>query len=169
MTGQESQDRAERTRIMDHFRIPLSKLARFAGISTTAGLALAACGGSSSSSASSEHLNTTDNAAHVSHFRPPSNKTFPERSDNHLGVAVFSSPEGAPTPSNVPARIPYGTRVQVGCVAPNESGMSSVNAFYLVEGGKWDGMFAVADSFANGGPMGPNPDNIDHRVPDCSS
>lgn len=143
----------------DTSRFPLRGLMRYVSASALACLALAGCGGSGNANSASTEQDS---------FHPPSNKTFTEISDNHLGVAVFSAPDGAAVPNNVPGRISYGTRVQVACFAPNLSGMSSVNDFYLVEGGKWDGMFAVADSFANGGPMGPNSDNIDPKVPECS-
>lgn len=129
-------------------RLPLRGFIKYVGASALACIALAGCGGSGNGNANP-------------------NKTYTEISDNHLGVAVFSSPSGAAVPNDVPGRIPYGTHVQVVCYAPNSSGMSSVNDFYLVQGGKWDGMFAVADSFANGGPMGPNPYNIDPKVPEC--
>jgi hypothetical protein len=147
-------------------------LLRYGTPALLASLALAACGSSSRSSSASEHDSTAGTgsfAGSAPSFRPPSPRTFTETSDNHLGAAVFSSPEGAAVPNNIPGRIPYGTHVLVACVAPNLSGMSSVNDFYLVESGQWRSMFAVADSFANGGPMGPNPNNIDPHVPECVS
>jgi hypothetical protein len=147
-------------------------LLRYGTPALLASLALAACGSSNRASSTSEHNSTSSAgsaAGSVPSFHPPSSRTFTEISDNHLGVAVFSSPEGAAVPNNVPGRIPYGVQVQVACVAPNLSRMSSVNDFYLVESGQWRGMLAVADSFANGGPMGPNPDNIDPHVPECVS
>lgn len=123
---------------------------------------LAGCGGG-------KPLSTTKNTKASSQKGSAFNngKTYLEITDNHLGTPVFSSADGAAVPNRVPARIPFKTRVHVLCVAPNTSGMVSVNAFYLITGGKWNRMYAPANTFANGGPLGPNPYNIDKRVPKC--
>lgn len=91
--------------------------------------------------------------------------TVTEVADNRNGVPVFASPAGAS--SNAP-RIPFGTRVLVACFAPNESGIVSINAFYLVRTRPWDNVYAPADTFANGDPLGmPGSTNIDPAVPAC--
>ena len=155
----------------DRARYPLYNL-RYAAIPVIAGLAFAACGNSSKPTANSgtnASATTETTAAAAPNYRPPSSQTYTEISDNTNGVAVFSSPEGGAVPNNVPPRIPYGTHVQVACFAPNLSGMASVNDLYLIESGPWQNMYGVADSFANGGPMGQNSDNIDPAVPKCIS
>lgn len=138
--------------------------------------ALAGCG-------SSAKHNTASNSNNASTDVSVSNGTAPARhhsgrlhveiADNHLGTPLFSSPEGGAVPNGVPGRIKYGTRVLVECYAPNQSGMTSVNDFYLIMGGVHGQMkdirhtYAPADTFANGGPMGNNPDTIDPAVPKC--
>ncbi len=47
-------------------------------------------------------------------------------------LPVFSDPMGD-TVSSGPTRILFGTYVLVKCWAPNESGMGSINVFYLIE------------------------------------
>lgn len=91
-----------------------------------------------------------------------------EIADNQLGTPVFSSPLGGAAPNGVRGRIPYDTHVMVECYAQNESGMSSINVFYKIVGGEWNGLYAPANTFANGGPMGPNGNNIDPNVGQCS-
>jgi hypothetical protein len=94
----------------------------------------------------------------------------PEIADNHLGTPVFSGPEGdAPTGSG-PDRIPYGTTVKVECWAPaNHSGITSIKAFYLVQTKPWIGLWAPANTFANGDPLGKAGTTvIDPAVPECA-
>jgi hypothetical protein len=88
-----------------------------------------------------------------------------EIADNRNGVAVFADPTGAAVDA---PRIPFATHVQVACVAPNESGIVSINAFYLIETPPWKGVYAPADTFANGDSVGaPGSTNIDPAVTPC--
>jgi hypothetical protein len=93
-----------------------------------------------------------------------------EYGDNHRGSPVFSTTYGAAVPAGIPARIPYATRVDVTCSAPNRSGIASVSAFYLVADGRWHDLWVVADTMTNGGPVGntTSPD-VDPAVPTCSA
>jgi hypothetical protein len=92
-----------------------------------------------------------------------------ETAGSHRGTPVYADPAGTAPPASVPGRIPFGTKVQVACSAPNVSGMTSVTAFYLIVGGRWDGLFAVSDTFANGDRLGdPNGATaVDPAVPRC--
>jgi hypothetical protein len=91
-----------------------------------------------------------------------------EYAGNRKGSPVFADASGAPVPMGVPPRIPYGTEVRVKCRVENQSGMSSVSAFYLVEGGTWHGLHVVADTMTNGGLLGDaSSPNVDPRVPLC--
>jgi len=70
--------------------------------------------------------------------------------------------------SVVPGRIPYGQAVQVRCVAPKGTGVTSIAGLYLVVGGTWNGMYAVTDTRSNGGPLeNTTTPNVDPRVPKC--
>src|SRR5439155_27204826 len=70
---------------------------------------------------------------------------FTEIADNRNGVPVFGSPQGGTT--NAP-KIPFGTHVSVVCYAPNESGIVSINAFYLINSPQWVNVYAPANTFA---------------------
>jgi len=97
--------------------------------------------------------------------RPVAGRTFTEIADNRNGVPVFAGPDGS---SANASRIPFATKVQVSCHAPNESGMTSVNAFYLIKTPPWRNLYAPADTFANGDPVGEaGSANIDPAVPAC--
>ena len=103
--------------------------------------------------------------------KPPSahSATVVEYADNHSGSPVFANPEGAAV-EGVPGRIPYGTRVLVSCVAPQQSGMSSVSGLYLIASGRWRNAYVVADTMTNGGPVGnTTTPNVDPRVPRCGT
>jgi hypothetical protein len=94
-----------------------------------------------------------------------SNRGLTEIADNRNGVPVFGSPDGSTT--NAP-EIPFATRVKVACYTPNESGMASINDFYLIKSAPWKNAYAPADTFANGDPLGqPGSTNIDPAVPLC--
>ncbi len=127
---------------------------RNGGPAVLAAVTLAACGSSNS--------------------KTPDGRLYVETADNHRGTDLFSSPKGGAVPNGVPGEIQYGTEVLVKCFAPNESGMSSINDFYLIMGGVNGrlkgirGTYAPANTFANGGPMGNNPYTIDQRVPQCA-
>lgn len=54
--------------------------------------------------------------------------------------------------SDVPP-IPFNQRVEVSCEAPNDSGMTSINAFYKIGSGPWKGIYGSANKFTNGGPQ----------------
>jgi hypothetical protein len=99
----------------------------------------------------------------------PSGPTIPEVADNHSGSPVYRDARGASVAGMVPSRIPYGTVVQVRCQVPNQTGMSSVTALYLIASGRWKGFYGVADTFTNGDPLGsPGGHLVDKRVPACS-
>jgi hypothetical protein len=81
------------------------------------------------------------------------------------GVAVYASTAAAS--SNAPLiRLNQGVRVS--CVAPNVSGIPSINAFYLISSGPWRGTYASANEFTNGGPLDTQSDpDIDPRIRPC--
>ena len=84
---------------------------------------------------------------------------------NHRGTPTFSDNSGAASDRG---SIPFGTEVQVKCVAENLSGMASINAFYVISGGTWDGTYAPANTFANGDVLGSNGStDVDPNVPPC--
>lgn len=90
---------------------------------------------------------------------------YPEIADNRRGVPTFASPAGSASPAGA---IPFADHVLVSCVAPNTSGMASVNAFYRIATAPWQGLYAPANTFANGGPLGvTNAHGIDRNVPPC--
>lgn len=92
-----------------------------------------------------------------------------EQSDNHHGVSVYANPQGEAAPGSVPHLIPYATTVNVKCYELNQSSMSSVTAFYKIDGGTWDGLWAVSDPFTNGDALGKQGgSSLDKRVPHCS-
>jgi hypothetical protein len=94
----------------------------------------------------------------------PSGKLYTEETYNHLGTDVFSDPAGAAVSSG-PAFIPFGTNVLVKCYAPNESTMTSINDFYLVETSPWKGEYAPANTFLNADTTG----SLDPKVPKCAA
>ncbi|SED31314.1 hypothetical protein SAMN04489727_7362 [Amycolatopsis tolypomycina] len=100
--------------------------------------------------------------------RPPSTSPagrWTEVAANRRGVPTFADTSGAAASAG---SIPYGTAVEVSCVAPNISGMSSVNAFYRIETAPWQGLYAPANTFANGDPLGSSgTHDIDPAVPKC--
>jgi hypothetical protein len=85
-----------------------------------------------------------------------------EETYNHLGTDVFRDDYGDAVTSG-PESIPFGTWVQVKCWAPNNSGMESINVFYLVETSPWKGGYAPANTFLNGDTSG----DLDPKVPEC--
>jgi CRP/FNR family transcriptional regulator, cyclic AMP receptor protein len=91
-----------------------------------------------------------------------SGKFYSEETDNHLGTDVFRDPMGDAVISG-PISIPFGTYVRVKCWAPNESGMGSINAFYLIETSPWAGEYAPANTFLNADTSG----SLDPHVPEC--
>lgn len=105
---------------------------------------------SSSASSASQHLS----------------RTITEYADWRGGVQVYANDSGGAT---IVAPIPFNQGVQVSCLAPNNSAMSSINdGFYLIASGPWKGTYASANEFTNGGPREDASDpNIDHRVPHC--
>lgn len=81
------------------------------------------------------------------------------------GVQVYADNRG--TASNLDA-IPFDQAIEASCVAPNNSGIRSINAFYLIGSGPWKGTYASANEFTNGGPPETASDpSIDRRVPSC--
>ena len=89
-------------------------------------------------------------------------RLYPEVTDNRLGTDVFKDPMGDAVSSG-PPDIPYQTNVLVKCYALNESGMGSINDFYLVETAPWTGEYAPANTFLNADTTG----TLDPKVPKC--
>jgi hypothetical protein len=82
------------------------------------------------------------------------------------GIAVYANTAASSTDLPV---IGFNQAVVVKCVAPNESGIQTINAFYLIDSGIWKGTYASANEFTNGGPKGDAADpNLDPAVPPCS-
>jgi hypothetical protein len=87
-----------------------------------------------------------------------------EETYNPLGTEVFRNPTGSVIVGG-PVSIPFGTQVWVKCWAPNESSMTSINAFYLVETSPWAGGYAPANTFLNADTSGA----LDPKVPKCQA
>jgi hypothetical protein len=91
--------------------------------------------------------------------------TFDEVAANHRGTPTFADTAGG---TSTAGSIPFGKHVEVSCQAPNLSGMASINAFYKVETAPWKGLYAPANTFANGDVLGSNGSHdIDPSVPAC--
>jgi hypothetical protein len=91
--------------------------------------------------------------------------TVIEYGDWRPGIVVYANTGAASTDLPV---IPFNQGVVIVCVAPNESGITTINKFYLIGSGKWKGTYASANEFTNGGPKGdPADPNIDPAVPPC--
>ncbi|MET9632182.1 hypothetical protein ABZX92_32445 [Lentzea sp. NPDC006480] len=91
--------------------------------------------------------------------------TWEEIAANRNGTPTFADAMGK---SSTAGKIPFGTKVRVSCVAPNLSGMKSVNAFYRVETAPWQGTYAPANTFANGDELGSSGQtDVDPAVPAC--
>lgn len=85
--------------------------------------------------------------------------------DWYKGVNVYADNQA--TTSNVRV-IPFNQPVEVSCVAPNDSEITSINAFYLLTSGPWKGTYASANEFTNGGARESAADPaIDSRVKPC--
>ncbi|MFD4738447.1 hypothetical protein ACFWNQ_13915 [Streptomyces virginiae] len=99
---------------------------------------------------------------------PPGGRTVQETAANRNGTPVFADARGATAAKE---RIPYATTVPVSCWTENASGMASVNAFYLIADGPWKGLFAPANTFANGDPLGTQggSHDIDPKVAKCEA
>ncbi|MDX8149518.1 hypothetical protein SK854_45865 [Lentzea sp. BCCO 10_0061] len=109
----------------------------------------------------------TTTTASLSTVSPPALATFKEVGGNRLGVQTFISTRGH-VADNKPL-IYFGDEVQVRCWAANKSGMPSINRFYLITGGIWDGLYAPANTFLNGAPPeDPGSTQIDPAVPPCA-
>jgi hypothetical protein len=87
-----------------------------------------------------------------------------EETYNHLGTDVFSNNYGDAVVSGA-GSMPFGTWVQVRCWAPNDSGMGSINVFYLIETSPWKGDYAPANTFLNADTSG----DLDPKVPECQT
>jgi hypothetical protein len=88
-----------------------------------------------------------------------------EYSDWAYGIKVYANNHAASSNDRV---IPFNQQVEVSCVASNDSGIASINAFYLIASGVWKGTYASANEFSNGGPPGSASDpDIDPRVHAC--
>lgn len=90
---------------------------------------------------------------------------YPETAGNRRGVQTFADTTGRTSGRGA---IPYLTTVEVVCIAPNRSDMTSINAFYLISGGTWDRTYAPANTFLNGDPPGvAGTHHVDPAVPPC--
>lgn len=89
-----------------------------------------------------------------------------EIADVRAGIVLYEDNLGKG--SDLP-NIPIGKAVSVVCVAPNFSGISSINSFYLISSAPWRGKFASANQFANGAPVGAttNAKNVDPQLKRC--
>lgn len=97
--------------------------------------------------------------------RAASGATVAEYANWRPGVNIYANNRAAT--SNVRV-IPFQQAVQVSCVAPNDSGIESINAFYLIVTEPWKGTYASANEFSNGGPVGSSTvPAIDPRVHVC--
>lgn len=94
----------------------------------------------------------------------PSGSLYQEETYNRRGTDVFSDPMGDAVTSG-PVSIPFETHVMVKCWARNESGMGSINAFYLVETSPWAAEYAPANTFLNADTTG----SLDPDVPQCTA
>jgi hypothetical protein len=90
-----------------------------------------------------------------------------EMTDNRLGTDVFRDPMGDVVMSG-PVSIPYHTWILVKCWAPNDSGMGSINVFYLVETPPWAGEYAPANTFLNADTTGALDPNVRQCLGDVS-
>lgn len=89
-----------------------------------------------------------------------------EIADVRAGIVVYL--DNRATSASAP-NIPIGKRVIVVCKAPNYSGITSINYFYLLDTSPWRGLFASANQFANGAPVGvtTNAGEVDRKVQNC--
>jgi hypothetical protein len=143
-------------------------LRMWGGLALGAGILLlpSACA-SGGSTEGAGNAPSSEASASASAAPPPSLIKVKELADNKNGVPVFSDTKGSALKNGEPARIPYGTAVEVDCVAPNLSGMTSINGMYHVVGGTWNGNFVPANTMDNGAGLGPNPVDLDPRVASC--
>jgi hypothetical protein len=95
----------------------------------------------------------------------PTSITITEYGDWGPGVAVYANNFAAASDAPV---IPLNQKVEVSCYAPNMSGISSINKFYLITSKPWKGTYASANEFTNNGPLDTASDpSIDPRVRPC--
>ena len=99
---------------------------------------------------------------------PISTSPIVEHVDNRLGATVFGNPEGAAFLGGAGSNVSYGVALDIACMTPNLTGVSSINALYEVADGAWRGGLVPANVMDNGGPMGPNSYDTDPRVPNCT-
>jgi hypothetical protein len=110
---------------------------------------------------------TIADAPPASSAATPSGATFTEYGDWGPGVQVYANTLAAT--SNAPV-IPLNQPVQVACVARNDSGIATINAFYRIVSGAWRGTYASCNEFTNGGTLDSADDPaIDPRVPHCTT
>ncbi len=96
---------------------------------------------------------------------PPA-RTYKEIADHRPSLQLWSNNQGSEMTGG---SLPFGTAVEVECLAPNLSGMPSANpGFYEFE---YEGrtVDAISNEFANGDPVGASGYNtvVDPRVPAC--
>ncbi len=108
---------------------------------------------------------TTTTAASTPTSHAPAH-TYVEIADHRPSLQLWSSNQGSEMSGG---SLPLGTAVDVECLAPNLSGMSSANpGFYEFE---YEGHLAygISNEFANGDSVGANGYNtvVDPRVPAC--
>ncbi|MFT7837426.1 hypothetical protein Q5530_14870 [Saccharothrix sp. BKS2] len=109
---------------------------------------------------------TTGTSVTTSGERPPDRERIVETAANRNGSPTFADNLGK---ASTVGDIPYGTEVEVSCVTPNLSAMTSVNAFYRIETAPWQGQFSPANTFLNGDEPGqPGTHDINEAVPPCA-
>lgn len=92
--------------------------------------------------------------------------TYVEVAGNRNGSKLFADPSATPAAGG--GVLPYLTQVRVTCKAPNGSQLRNTTHFYRIWSRPWRGLYAPADTFANGDPIGtPGPTVVDPAVPDC--
>jgi hypothetical protein len=93
-----------------------------------------------------------------------------EYADNRGGSPVFADPMGKAVENTDEETIPYEEEVPVSCFTKNKSGIESVNYFYLVASGRWQGDYVPANTMTNGGAIGDEGSPaLDPRVKPCEA
>jgi hypothetical protein len=153
-------------------RTDVGVIATVAGaIAVVAGILVSTSGGGTSAGHQGPHSSGPGSSASSS-VPKISNQTGLrsrwETADARPGIVVYANNRGTTSHAS---DIPIGKRVRVVCRAPNYSGITTINAFYLIATPPWRGLFASANEFANGAPVGvrTNVDPIDSSVSACRS
>lgn len=152
-------------------RTDVGVIATVCGVAAAIVIPLVVTGGGGSSAGVGSSPSSTPGA-------PPPSSSIPkiaeqdglkprrEVADVRKGIVVYTDNLGTRAKA---IDIPIGKRVVVVCHAPNYSGSGTINAFYLIATPPWRGLFASANQFANGAPVGVTTDAspIDPEVHAC--